>query len=633
VCGIAGFTHRSRCVGPERISRVLSSIAHRGPDQQGTFVSHTATLGAVRLRVIDLESGDQPITTEDGDTTVVLNGEIYNYSELRDELLSRGHRFRSKSDTEVVLRAFLEWDISCFNRLRGMFALALWTESRRRLVLARDRVGIKPLYFYRLGADLLFGSEVKAILSHPEVPRHLNLTGLSHYLSFNYVPCPHTLLEGVEKLPPGHWLEWTDGRITSEAYWSLPFSPREEWTLESAKEALDSHLRRAVKEHLIADVPLGIWASGGLDSSTLVHYAAEQSSTRLKTFSVSFQGYSFDESRYFREVAKTYGTDHYELDLNPTLDLVDAIENAAYYSDEPTADAGAVPLWFLSKATRKHVTVVLSGEGGDELFGGYVTYRADRYAKWLRLIPPVFRRMVAAALGMWPASNDKISLEYKVKRLIRGSLLSADEAHSYWNGTFSNQEKAALYYPHPGRGVEELYSRGPGAHLQTLNRYLWFDQQYLLPDDILMKSDRMSMAHALELRPPLLDHRLVEFANSLPAHLKIKGTNQKYVLRELMRGKLPDSVLKRKKEGFDIPVHSWLRGPLRELLIETLSARAVAGSSVFSTEGVQEMIDAHLQHRENWGYHLWGLITLFLWLKRWGVSAPAARLKEAEIPA
>ena len=628
MCGIAGFTHRDWCVDSERIRGATACLIHRGPDQQGIFHSNIVSLGAVRLRIIDLEGGDQPITSSDGDTTIVFNGEIYNHAELRAELSSLGHRFRTRSDTEVLLEAFREWDIECFSRLRGMFGVALWSESRKRLVLARDRLGIKPVYYYKLGADLIFGSELKAILVHPEVPRKLNLAGLGHYLSLNYVPCPNTLVVGIDKVPPGHWMEWVDGRVTSGAYWQLRLEPRRHWTLESAKEALESHLRQSVKEHLISDVPLGVWASGGLDSSTLLHYASEQSSTQLKTFSVSFRGHSFDESRFFREVAQVYGTDHCELDLNPTLDLAGAIENAAYYSDEPTADAGAVPLWFLSKATKEHVTVVLSGEGADELFGGYLTYRADRIAEWLRLIPAPLRRIATRALNLWPVSNDKISVEYKAKRMIAGSLLPPDEAHCYWNGTFSSAEKSAIYRPHSS--LSELYEMGQGHTLRGIDRYLWFDQQYFLTDNILMKCDRMSMAHALELRPAFLDHRIAEFAASLPNHLKIRGSNQKYVLRELMRGKLPSSVLKRKKEGFDIPVHAWLRGPLRELLLDTLNYDTIARSQVFSAEGVQQLVKAHLERRQNVGYHLWGLMTLFLWMKRWNVSLADHELKEAE---
>ena len=330
------------------IRRAISCLIHRGSGPTGHFpFGRRGSSEQSVCGVIDIAGGDQPITSEDGDTTIVFNGEIYNYSELREELVALGHRFRTHCDTEVLLEAFREWDIECFSRLRGMFAAALLSESRKRQVLARDRMGIKPLYYGRLPGtnSCSLVPNWRRSLVHPEVPRRLNLTGLGFYLSLNYVPCPHTLVEGVDKLPPGHWMEWVDGRVTSGAYWQLRLDPQRDWTLESAKEALEGHLRGSVKEHLISDVPLGVWASGGLDSSTLLHYAAEQSTTRLKTFSVSFQGHSFDETRFFREVAKAYDTDHCELDLNPTLALTDAIEESAYYSDEPTADAGSIPLW------------------------------------------------------------------------------------------------------------------------------------------------------------------------------------------------------------------------------------------------------------------------------------------------
>ena len=367
MCGIVGFTHKYWVPDPDRIQEAAATLIHRGPDQQGVFRSSLCSMGATRLKIIDLGSGDQPIFTDDGDVAIVFNGEIYNHQELRRELEELGHRFHSHCDTETVLRAFLEWDTDCFARLRGMFAVALWTKSQKRLVLARDRMGIKPLYFMRRGEDLFFGSELKAILIHPEIERRLSLPGLDCYLSLNYVPCPWTLVEGIEKLPPGNWLEWHDGKVSTDAYWRLPFGTIQNWTLESAREELDRLLRASIREHLISDVPLGMWLSGGIDSSTILHYAATESREPLKTFSISFQGRSFDETTYIREVAKRYQTDHTEMDLNPESDLRDAIEAFAYYSDEPSADAGALPVWFLSKLSKTKTTVSLSGEGADEL--------------------------------------------------------------------------------------------------------------------------------------------------------------------------------------------------------------------------------------------------------------------------
>ena len=623
MCGIAGFTHKDRPAEEGVARRIASSLFHRGPDQQGVYNSADVSICAVRLKIIDLGGGDQPLVSDDGSLVIAFNGEIYNHGELRRELEDLGHRFHTRCDTEVVLHAFQQWDTTCFSRLRGMFAVALWSEPEGRLVLARDRLGIKPLYIYRRGDDVLFGSELKAILEHADVPRVLDTDALEHYLCLNYVPCPSTLVKGIEKLPPGHLLDWRRGRASIEPWWRLEFHPRA-WTLDEAKEELDRLLQESVREHLVSDVPLGIWASGGLDSSTILHYAAQASPRRFKTFSVSFRGRSFDESRYFRQIASIYGTEHHEFDLNPDPEFRSAIEDFAWYSDEPGADAGALPVWFLSRMSRQHVTVALSGEGADELFGGYLTYVADRLTRSMRLMPAAFRRLLLSALRKsWPVSDDKISLEYMLKRGVEGSCLHPDEAHFFWNGAFTAAERKRLWPSSNGHNVRELFHRLPAAHVGRLNRFLLVDQYYYLPDDILYKCDRMSMAHALEVRPPFLDHRIVEFAASLPQDFKVRGITTKFLLKEVMRGKLPAAVIDRKKTGFDIPAHDWFRTILRPLVEETLSADAIAANGLFDVRAIHDLIRDHRERRINVGYHLWGLVTLFLWMKRWRIEAPA----------
>ena len=625
MCGIVGFTHRNRSVPSSLIHEATSRLIHRGPDEQGVFESPDISLGAVRLTIIDLISGQQPMRSEDGHTVLVFNGEIYNHNELRAELQGRGHQFTSRSDTEVVLHAFLEWDTECFKRLRGMFGLAIWSASRKRLVLARDRVGIKPLYFCCKGGDIYFSSELKGILHHPEVDRVLNLDALNCYLRLNYVPAPSTLVQGIDKLLPGHFLTWQGGVMKIASYWRCASASRmaKEPSLDSAKEELDFLLKQSVQEHLVADVPIGVWASGGLDSSTILHYAAEVSSSRLKTFSITFKGRSFDEGAYIREVATRYGTDHTEFDLSTDIDMPGAIAQFAYYSDEPSADAGCLPVWFLAKMSSQDVTVALSGEGADELFGGYLTYQADRYARAARLVPAALRQAALAGLRHWPVSDEKISFEYKLKRFIQGSLLPADEAHVFWNGTFSESEKEDFFLASDPEPMRRLVKNMPPV--AGLSRYLLFDQQYYLPDDILYKADRMSMAHSLEVRPPFLDHRIVEFAAALPEVYKVRGSKLKFVLRELMREKLPGSILHRKKTGFDIPAHDWFRGVLKPLLLDTLTERAVKDSQIFRWEGIQAIINKHLERRASFGYHLWGLLILFLWIKQWNIqTAPAA---------
>jgi asparagine synthase (glutamine-hydrolysing) len=621
VCGIAGYTKLEHPVETGRIARIVESIRHRGPDHQGTHESALIALGNARLSIIDLSQGNQPMYANGGDTVIVFNGEVYNHAEVRRELEALGHGFQTHSDTEVVLKAFVEWDTLGFEKLRGMFAVALWTESQRRLVLARDRMGIKPLYIYHRGRDLYFGSELKTILEHPEVPRRLDLNGLSYYLSLNYVPAPHTLIEGIEKVNPGEYVEWRDGTLHRAPYWMLRFAPDASITLEDAKSELDRLMRLSVREHLIADVPLGVWASGGLDSSAVLHYAASEI-PKLNTYSVSFRGQGHDESAYFRQVAAQYGTNHHEFDLNAEQNLVSAIEKISYYSDEPSADAGALPVWFLSEMTRQHVKVALSGEGADELFGGYLTYVADGYAATARKTPAMLRRLGLALARMLPVSDEKIGFEYKAKRFLEGSLLPPAEAHLFWNGSFSADVKRTLYqarrYPNPGELINTLPTEAFACG--ELNRYLWLDQRYYLADDILYKCDRMSMAHSLEVRPPFLDHRVVEFAARLPESLKIHDGTLKYVLRELMRDKLPASVLTRKKEGFDIPAHGWFRGVLRPLMEETLSEKNVRATGLFHSEAVEKVKRDHVSRRANNGYQLWGLLTLFLWMKRWNVQ-------------
>jgi len=618
VCGIAGFTHRRSRPDPDLIRRATQSIVHRGPDQQGVFESDSISLGAVRLRIIDLAGGKQPLHA--GGCVIVFNGEVYNHNELRAELESKGHRFESKCDTEAVLRAFLEWDIASFSKLRGMFAFAIWDESRKRLLLCRDRLGIKPLYLYDNAGDLFFGSELKTLFENPLVERKLDATGLSHYLSLNWTPAPFTLCKGITKLQPGGWLEWIDGKTRKGEYWNLAFEPDAQRAANDARAELDALMKASVKEHLLSDVPLGVWASGGIDSSAILHYAAQQFSGRLKTFSVSFKGRTFDESPFFQQIAKVYSTDHHEFDLNPEHDLADAIEQMTHYSDEPSADAGALPVWFLSKMTRQHVTVALSGDGADELFGGYETYRADRYATMASHVPAFLRQAgLAAAHALLPVSDDKIGFDYKVKRFLEGGLLNDPvAAHLFWNGTFSDTQKRACFQAIPANTAKLVGDRVPGVN--SLNRMMHIDQLHYLQDDILTKVDRMSMAHSLEVRPPFLDHRIVEFAARLPEKFKIRGSKLKVLLKDSLKDKLPPLILDRKKQGFDIPTHHWLRTSLKPLLLDTVTRETIEATGILRWAEIEKVLDTHLQRKANYGYHLWGLLILCSWMKRWKIA-------------
>jgi asparagine synthase (glutamine-hydrolysing) len=630
LCGIAGFTHKHWRPPLERIREATDTLIHRGPDQQGVYAGAVFSCGATRLKIIDLTGGDQPIRTEDGDYGIAFNGEIYNHLEIRAELEGLGHRFASHSDTETVLRAFVQWDKDCFARMRGMFAVALWKESEQRLVLARDRMGIKPLYIARRGEELFFGSELKAILVHPEIERVISLEGLDCFLSLNYVPSPWTLVAGIEKLAAGTWLEWENGAVTTGTYWALPFAAPVAYHMEEAKEELHRLLKQSVNEHMLSDVPLGIWLSGGMDSTTILHYASRATTAKLKTFSITYRGRLCDESGLVRLASREYQTEHTELDLTPEQDLEGAIREFAYYSDEPNADAGSLPIWFLSKLCKQTTTVALSGEGADELFAGYLTCRADILAGRARYVPRRLLRTALAAARQLPVSDEKISFEYKVKRFLEGSLLTPGDAHVFWNGTFNGKQKQSLLRAElPGSFRRLLGEMDELPETEdALAPMLWFDQKYYLADDILVKSDRMSMAHAVEVRPPFLDHRIVEFAATLPPELKIRGTEQKRVLQELRRDKLPPALLHGKKTGFDIPAHEWLRGPLRELMVETLREGGDAYGDLFDAGALESLMQHHLRRRLNLGYHLWGLLILFLWMKRWKIQSTTKRTTE-----
>ena len=621
MCGIAGFSHSVRRLPAEVLSSALHSIAHRGPDSCGRFDSPHVSLGATRLRILDLEAGDQPLKSPDGDLVLVFNGEIFNHQDLRSELERYGFVFATHCDTEVVLNAYRHWGDACFARFRGMFAVAVWIQSQRRLVLARDRMGIKPLYYCFNEGEIFFGSELKCIFAHPGVRRNISLEALDYFLSLNYVPGPLTMVDGIVKLMPGHMLDWQFGRVHVSEYVVRDTTRPAPATIDDASAELDHLLSEAVREQLVADTPVGLWLSGGLDSSSVLHYAAKHSA-RLKTFSITFSKSAGDESEYIRRVSECYGTDHTEFDLSTDVNLPDALEDIAYYSDEPGADAGALPRSFLSRMTKKNGTVALSGEGSDELFAGYLTYRADRYSVAMRRLPRIVRRAALACALRLPAQKGRISFDYKLKRFLQGCLLSPEMAHVYWNGTHSENDKRAMCAYAAPEGLGSWL--GQMDRSNGLQRFLDFDQKYFLADDILYKADRMSMAHSLEVRPPFLDPRIVDFAARLPEEFKLSGKTTKYVLRRLMEGKLPAAVLHRPKMGFDIPAHDWFRGGLREFLLDVVNEETVAATGLFRWAAVERLIHRHLHKKENAGYQLWGLMVLMLWIKRWNIELPAA---------
>ena len=610
MCGICGIASAAGTPDPGRLAEMSATLVHRGPDSDGTFADSSVALAARRLAIIDLATGDQPITNEDGRITVVQNGEIYNYRELRQELERAGHRFSTNGDTEVVAHLYEEHGERFAERLRGMFALALWDSERSRLVLARDRYGIKPLYYRETADELAFASELRAL------PRgEVDLDALDAFLAFNSVPGPLTIFRDVRKLQPGHVLTWENGRSQLIRYARPAPVPASE--LRGAEEAelveeLRARLRDSVRAHLVSDVPVGVLLSGGVDSSVLVALAAEEASEPLRTFSIGFEERSFDELADARLVAERYGTEHRELVLRPDAALL--LPALAEAFDEPFADSSALPTYLVSQLAAEDVKVALSGEGGDELFGGYYTYAADLLAQRTAWAAPLLRPLVERL----PSSSKRTSFDYRAKRFVRAAHLPPLERHHGWKEIFSADVRAEL----TGRRSEfdpvdllrARFAETEGAEL--LARLQDVDLGTYLVDDLLVKTDRASMAHSLEARVPFLDPVVTNFALALPTRHKVRGLRKKVLLRKAAAPLVPPELLKRRKRGFSIPAAAWLRGELEPFARDTLSAATLRRQGFFQPEAVTRLIDDHVAGREDLSRQLWGLLSFTLWHER-----------------
>jgi asparagine synthase (glutamine-hydrolysing) len=595
-----------------------ATLVHRGPDSDGELLDGPAGLAARRLSIIDLETGDQPIANEDGSVHVVQNGEIYNYRELRAGLEAAGHRFTTRSDTEVLVHLYEEHGDGFAERLRGMFAVAVWDGRRQRLVLARDPFGIKPLY-YRVGAEgIAFASELRAL------PRgEIDLDALEAFLAFNSVPGPYSIFRDVKKLPAGHLLVWEDGQPRLSRYARPAPVPatdlRHEGEDELAEE-LRARLRDSVRAHLIADVPVGVLLSGGVDSSALAALAAQESSEPVHTFSIGFEERSFDELEDARAVAQLYGTRHEELVLRPDAALL--LPALADAFDEPFADSSALPTYLVSELAASHVKVALSGEGGDELFGGYYTYAADLLALRLGWAAPLARPLVERL----PSSSRKASFDYKAKRFVRGAALPPLERHHAWKEIFSADARAQLTLRRPGfdpvNVLRSRFAETEGAEL--LARLQDVDLGTYLVDDLLVKTDRAAMAHSLEARVPYLDPLVAGLAQALPTKLKVSGLRKKRLLRLAAAPLLPRRIVYGRKRGFSIPAAAWLRGELEPFARDVLSAETLKRQTFFRPVVVAALIDRHVTGKEDLSRQLWGLLAFTLWYERHVERTPAA---------
>jgi len=629
MCGLVGYIGTQPVVTRQRLVHMRDQLRHRGPDDAGIFVHAedgvAVGLGHRRLSIMDTRTiGRQPMTDETGRLQLVFNGEIYGFETLRAELMARGHRFQTRTDTEVILALYRESGIDAIERLDGMFSFALWDPDQRRLVIVRDRFGIKPLFIAeRSDGSILFASEIKALLASKMVDDSIDLQAHHDYLGLNYVPGPRTMLKGIRKLPPAHALVWERGRSRTFRYWQQTFhselaGPKAPRYRDAAEVVLDG-LQKAVQRRMVADVPLGMFLSGGVDSSAILMAMSEASTRPIQAFTIRFAESSFDESEYARTAAKAFGADHHVETVRPEIDtflgpLTDAL-------DEPYADSSAIPLWYLCQLARRHVTVALGGDGGDEVFAGYRTHFAWRLGQYWRRLPRRLRENVVPALvDRLPVSHAKMSFDLKARAFVAAASRPSIEAHYRFKEFLSEEARAGLSLSPEGLEPTVRLFEGVARNLQkpeALDAVLACDFAVYLPDDILVKVDRMSMYHGLEARVPFLDHRFVETVAALPARYKLRGLRTKAVLKRALRGRVPAQLLKRRKAGFNVPMAQWLLGPLQPLVQELLSPSKVRDVGLWSPTTVRSLVDAHTRRERDHSRPLWALLCFMLFNERY----------------
>lgn len=600
---------------------MLSSIVHRGPDEYGRLIDRQLAMGMRRLSIIDLADGSQPIFDESGRFGIIFNGEIYNYRELREQLKLRGHQLRTRSDTETIVHLFEEQGTNCLDHLRGMFGFAIWDSQERELFVARDRLGIKPLYYTQIDGSFIFASEVKAILMHPLVKRDVDMIALSQYLSLKYVPAPRTLFAGIQSLQPGHWMRVKDGQIVeARRYWNLSFRKPavdgNSWKSDAEYvEELHDLLLEAIGLHLRSDVPFGAFLSGGLDSSTIVALMAKQLSTPVKTFSVGFHGEGLrDELPYAAQVAEAFGCEHHTLKIE-SKDFLELAESVLWHLDQPIADQATIATHMVARLARQHVKMVLTGEGGDELFAGYARYLGERYSFYTKWLPEPLGKAIRALSQKMPGlRRAKIAI---------GALTISGEAQRFanWFPMFKDDAKRQLVAQELGHlreGAESLFAQeleGCDA-TDPVDRMLYADTKLWLADYLLLRGDKLTMSNSLEARVPFLDHKVVEYAAQLPTSLKLRGRQGKYLLRQVARKLLPPEIIDRKKQGFPIPIRNWLRHEAAPMMHDLLSDETLRRRGLFQPEFVQSLIQKHSTGYADYSTELWGLMSFEMWMRR-----------------
>lgn len=619
MCGICGITWKDESL----VRAMAETLSHRGPDQDGFYCCDKVSLGHRRLSIIDLsENGRQPMFNEDGSVVLVFNGEIYNFAELREQLQSKGHIFSSLSDSEVIIHAYEEWGLESIEKLRGMFGYALYDHAKDRLLLVRDRIGIKPIYYYHNDDRFLFASEIKAILEDAQVERKVNYQALYEYLGFEFVPSPQTMFDGIHKLPAGHYLLLENNQVHVQQYWDLSLKQDESLTsFDEAVEKMREHLDFAVKSHLVSDVPLGVFLSGGLDSSCIVALMRKHLSGSLKTFTIGYEDETFSELDYADIVARHCETDHQVLMLDQLRP--EYVEKTLYHLDEPMTDLSTVPLYLLCKQAREHVTVCLSGEGADESFAGYDRFKASKLNRWFNIIPEFMRRdIIGNVVSKLPDQPQKKGAVNMLKRFVEGSNLDSSGEHLRWQYFLNKKLEEQLFAdgfnkridPDPFKQIRR-YSNKCDAGSDSVNREIYLDMRFMMTDSVLMKVDRMSMASSLEIRVPLLDHVLVEYMASLPGDWKLKKLTTKYIFRAALEGLLPDKVVNRGKQGYSLPVKHLLRGDLNTYMVELLHDSTLIREQM-NTDYIDTLIEEHCSMKQNHNHILWALINVAIWHNR-----------------
>ena len=617
MCGICGFVSgdQNQKLDTALLENMNKALTHRGPDDSGIWINDRVGLGMRRLSVIDLSGGIQPMKNEDESVVLVFNGEIYNFRELRSDLEKSGHKFHTESDTEVVLRAYEQYGDDALEHFNGMFALAIYDVKRDRLLVARDRLGIKPLYYVSSNGNFAFASELDALLRSGLVNGKLNVGAVDEYLTYLYIPAPDTIFRDVHKLCPGEKLVLTKGAIKVEPYWQLEYKPDSSWTLDSAACAYRELLEDSVRLRLVSDVPLGAFLSGGLDSSSIVAMMSSACSSPVKTFTIGFDDSHADELHYARIAADHFGTDHTEEILRP--DMVDVSSKLARHFGEPFADSSAVPMWLVSKTARQHVTVALSGDGGDELFAGYTWLHMNRKVAQYRKLPAPLRHLIDVGLCIAP----RTPYFAKLRRFSRDSFISHDESFRRRQTCFNASQRESLYSPDMSGQVAACVVDRFQEHLDSAqnlsedDRMLHQDTRMYLPDDILTKVDRMSMAVSLEARVPLLDHRLMQFAATVPFNLKMKGNTSKRVAKHSLRDVLPPPLLVQRKRGFSIPIQRWFREDLRDHFKEMVLSKKARCLHFFNQDTSRCLLEKHLNLNDDYGHHLWALLMFEHWIR------------------